>query len=61
MPMIALQRVRLAHAVAADDRDRLVSHLELDALEDVRLAVEGVEPLDREDGLTRRHSGPLPR
>ena len=40
---MALAERRLAHAVAADDRHRLGAHLELDALQDVRLAVVGVE------------------
>ena len=45
---------RLAHPVAADDRERRVTHLEGDALEDVRLSVVGVESLDREQRLRRR-------
>src|SRR3954451_6369443 len=38
----------LAHAVAADDRDGLVPHLEADVLKDVRAPIERVKVLDDE-------------
>ena len=49
---------RLAHAVAADDRDGLAAHLEAQALQDVGAAVEDVEVADRQQrGLGRRGRG----
>ena len=50
---------RLAHAVAADDRQRLRADLEVDVLEDVRLAVVGVDAADLEERLSRRHGAPF--
>ena len=52
MPMIALQSVVFPMPLRPMIDDGLVAHLELDALENVRLPVVGVEALDGEDGLT---------
>ena len=48
---------RLAHAVAPDDRDRLVAHLERDVLERLRAAVERGEALDGEQRCLRHPAG----
>ncbi len=45
---------RLAHAVAAEDGDRLLADREVDVLEDVGAAVERVEPFDLEEDAHSR-------
>src|SRR3954466_7718863 len=54
-----LERGGLAGAVAAEQRDHLtLAHLEIDTMEDVRLAVPGVEAPYLEQNL--RHRGMPP-
>ena len=62
MPMMALERRRLARAVAAEQRhDFAAAHFELDAVQDVRLAVPGVQVLHGEErcGLRRLRHEPV--
>ena len=49
-----LQRRRLARAVAAEQRDDLArAHVEIDAVQDVRFAVPGLQALDVEHRRSR--------
>ena len=57
-----LQRRGLAGAVAAEQRDHLAgSHLEVDAVQDVRLAVPGLQILDRRAATCAAQAWPTPR
>ena len=56
-----LQRRGLAGAVAAEQRHHLAFvHVEARAVQDVRLAVPGLQVLDREQGRARVKHAPLP-